>query len=159
MKIHKKQKKEKNYKMRKLHKKYIYILCIMANPDQEQEQDDLQRTFIHTIPNKDTLLSILKENTGILVLKFGATWCKPCKQIEEYINYKFSEVGENVLCGSIDIDKNFEVYAFLKKKKVVQSIPTIVRYDCGNITFIPDDVITGTDIAKLDMFFDDIMED
>ena len=121
----------------------------MNNPSQ---------TMITKIPSKEELLHLLKENTGVLVLKFGATWCKPCKQIEEYVKQRFDESGDNVLCGMIDIDENFEVYAFLKKKRIVKSIPTILRYDCGNVTYIPDDVVTGTDIPTLEMFFNDLIE-
>tara|TARA_B110000285_G_scaffold181398_1_gene204742 strand:+ start:89 stop:433 length:345 start_codon:yes stop_codon:yes gene_type:complete len=114
--------------------------------------------MIRGISTKDELLHILKENTGVLLLKFGATWCKPCKQIDEYVLQRFNETRGDVLCGLIDIDENFEVYAFLKKKRIVQSIPTIIRYDCGNITYIPDDVVTGTDIPTLELFFEDLIE-
>lgn len=116
------------------------------------------QTMIDKLPSKDEFLHKLKENTGIIVLKFGASWCKPCKQIEEFINHRFDETGEHVLCGKIDIDneENFEVYAFLKKKKIVQSIPTVLRYDCGNVTYIPDDIVTGTDIPTLEAFFEDL---
>jgi|TARA_B110000285_G_scaffold180898_1_gene204037 thioredoxin-like negative regulator of GroEL len=119
---------------------------------------ECQRSFIREIPTKDDFLHILKENTGVLLFKFGATWCKPCKQIDEFVTQRFSEMRGDVLCAVIDIDDNFEIYAILKKKRIVQSIPTILRYDCGNITYIPDDVVTGTDIPTLELFFEDLIE-
>ena len=33
---------------------------------------------------------------------------------------------ENVICADIDIDENFDVYTFLKSKRMVNGIPAVL---------------------------------
>lgn len=112
--------------------------------------------MITEIVNKDALIELLKQNKGIVVLKFGAEWCGPCKNIECYVKNHFDSMSENVTTGIIDVDDNFELYAFLKKKKMIQTIPAILRYDMGNESYIPDDMISSSNTAELDVFFENI---
>ena len=35
--------------------------------------------MITSLPNKEVLESLIRDNSGIVVLKFGAEWCAPCK--------------------------------------------------------------------------------
>lgn len=42
----------------------------------------MPKTIITTIENRTVFLNLLKDNPGIIILKFGASWCKPCKLIE-----------------------------------------------------------------------------
>jgi thiol-disulfide isomerase/thioredoxin len=113
--------------------------------------------MISTIENKDALLKLLTENTGIIVLKFGAEWCGPCKKIEGLVGDWFKKMPTNVQTGVIDIDDNFELYAFLKKKRMIQGIPAIFRYNSGNTNYIPDDIVSGADKTQIDAFFDRMM--
>jgi thioredoxin 1 len=112
--------------------------------------------MITEIVNKDALIELLKQNKGIVVLKFGAEWCGPCKNIEYYVKNQFDSMSENVTTGIIDVDDNFELYAFLKKKKMIQTIPAILRYDMGNESYIPDDMISSSNTTELDVFFENI---
>jgi hypothetical protein len=41
----------------------------------------------------------------------------------------------------------------LKSKKLVNGIPVMLCYKKVNVTFIPDDMITGADPTGLDAFF------
>ena len=36
------------------------------------------------IADRDEFQKILNENQGIVIIKFGATWCQPCKLISPY---------------------------------------------------------------------------
>lgn len=106
------------------------------------------------IMDRTAFVELLKTNTGLIIIKFGADWCKPCKLIEDYVNEKFNSMPDNVTCLKVDIDENLDLYAFLKSKKMVTGVPTILCYEKGNETYIPADAVSGTDNKELDGFFD-----
>lgn len=111
--------------------------------------------IVHGIENRISFENILKENEGIIILKFQAEWCLPCQKIKPYFdekikNYKFHKVY------IIDVDECFEIYAYLKYKKMIKNIPVIIAYYKGNHTFAPDDSVVGTDINEINDFFDRI---
>ena len=108
--------------------------------------------------NRQVFLEKLKENKGLIILKFGADWCKPCKLIENYVNEKFSEMPENVECLKIDIDESIDLYAFLKSKKMVNGVPTILCYEKGNESYVPVDAVSGTNSNELNSFFGRCMD-
>lgn len=103
--------------------------------------------------NRQHFLQVLSTNTGILIVKLGATWCGPCKRIEKQVHDYFTNVPDNVMCAIIDVDESFDFYACLKHKKMVNGIPVILCFEKGNISFIPDDIITGADAAQITQFF------
>jgi len=45
------------------------------------------------------------------------------------------------------------LYAYLKQKRMVNGIPVMLMYKRGNLTFAPDDSVTGADPNDLDSFF------
>jgi hypothetical protein len=51
------------------------------------------------------------------------------------------------------VDKSFDFYSFLKSKKMVNGIPVLLCYKKNNTTYIPDDIITGSDPNELHKFF------
>jgi thioredoxin 1 len=104
--------------------------------------------------NRTNFIELLKENSGLIILKFGADWCNPCKLIEDYVEQKFKEMPTDVTCIKIDIDQHMDLYAFLKSKKMISGIPTILCYEKGNVSYIPVDSVRGTDNKELDLFFD-----
>jgi thiol:disulfide interchange protein len=98
-------------------------------------------------------------NPGAIVLKFGANWCSPCKQIESYINAQWKRLPTDfVHFIKVDIDECIDIYAFLKAKRMISGIPTILVYYKGNVSIAPDDIISGTDTKKIKVFFDKIIE-
>ena len=54
---------------------------------------------------------------------------------------------------STDIDDAFDLYAFLKSKKIVNGVPAILAYKVGNVGYAPDDVVIGADTSQVKMFF------
>jgi thiol-disulfide isomerase/thioredoxin len=44
---------------------------------------------------------MLEKNNGIILFKFGATWCNPCKQIEPHLNRFASGSPQNIKCYNI----------------------------------------------------------
>jgi thioredoxin-like negative regulator of GroEL len=100
--------------------------------------------------------NLLSENPGIIVIKFGAEWCNPCKRIEEPLKHYISQLSDQVLPVIVDVDESFEVYAYLKNKRMINGIPVILAYYKGNINYAPDDIHIGTDLNQLRDFFERI---
>jgi thiol-disulfide isomerase/thioredoxin len=113
----------------------------------------MSKTIITKIENRAVFLNLLKDNPGIIILKFGASWCKPCKLIETPVYNFFGSSPDNVICGDIDVDDSFDVFSYLKTKKMVSGVPTLLCYKKGNITYIPDDSVSGSDLNNLNAFF------
>lgn len=113
--------------------------------------------YVDEISDKHALFALIKGAPGPIVLKFGAEWCAPCKQIDPYVSEWFRKMPDNVTCGMLDVDDNFELYAFLKTKRVVPSIPTIVMYLPGVATHVPEEVVIGTTISDIDALFTTVL--
>jgi thioredoxin 1 len=113
----------------------------------------MSKQIISEISNRQSFFLLLSNNPGLIILKFGAVWCGPCKRIAPVLEGFFATSPDNVICADIDVDESFDFYAFLKSKKMVNGIPVILCYKKGNETYIPDDSITGADPAELDAFF------
>jgi len=105
------------------------------------------------IRNVQHFSEILQENPGLVVIKFGAEWCGPCKKIEMQVHEWLNRMPENVMTIVLDVDESFEVYAFLKTKKMVNGIPAILCYDKGNTNYIPSDSVIGANPPEVDLFF------
>ena len=110
-------------------------------------------TVHDSIEDKSELTSILNSNKGYVVIKFGAEWCKPCKLCHDHVYEWFKKLPDNFLCYDLDVDDNFEVYALLKSKKQVSSIPTILAWKKGNTMIGPDHSVIGADNEKINTFF------
>ena len=65
-----------------------------------------------------------------IILKFGATWCGPCKNIKQLCASRFNELSNKITCFDLDIDEenNNELYSAYASKKMIKSIPTIFAY-------------------------------
>ena len=114
----------------------------------------ITKQVITEIETRDKFLAILKSmNPGLFIIKLGASWCGPCKQIAPIIDGFFATSPHNVLCADIDVDQCFNLYSFLKNKQMVNGIPAILCYHKGNETYIPNDIVTGADPKELHKFF------
>lgn len=95
-------------------------------------------------------------NTGIILIKFGATWCKPCQIAKPFID-EWSErvkTQNNVSMYEVDVDVGLDIYHHLKTKKMITGIPTILCFVRGNTTYIPDDSVVGATKHEIDCFFE-----
>lgn len=111
------------------------------------------KIIISKFENRTDFLKLLANNPGLVIVKLGAEWCGPCHKIAPVIEGFFATSPDNVICADIDVDESFDFYAYLKSKKMVNGIPVVLCYKKGNISFIPDDSITGADPIELDAFF------
>ena len=116
-------------------------------------QSNIQKTIISYFQSRDHFISLLEKNPGLVIIKMGASWCGPCKKIKPIVDAFFASSPDNVICCEIDVDESFDLYSYFKNKKMVNGIPVIMCYKKGNISFIPDDTITGIEPSQLDLFF------
>ena len=105
--------------------------------------------IITSIPNLDEFKRILETNPGVFIMKLGAEWCGPCKQIAGLVKGLMDQAPPNVQCAIIDVDEAFSLYSFLKTKKVISAIPSILVYHQGNVHYVPDDGVVGADPKKI----------
>jgi thioredoxin-like negative regulator of GroEL len=112
-----------------------------------------KKQIIEKFEKRGEFVELLKVNPGLVIIKFGAEWCSPCKQIKPVIDAFFASSPPEVICADIDIDESFDLYAFMKSKKMVNGIPVVLCYKKGNTTFVPDDSVTGSSPSDLHAFF------
>ena len=102
---------------------------------------------------RETFNELLTKNPGMIIIKFSAKWCGPCKKIEPFVNNIFASSPHNVLCCDLDIDVNFDLYSFFKFKKMVNGIPVLLCFLKDNLTFVPNETCVGANMNDLDTFF------
>jgi len=112
-----------------------------------------QKTIISYFQSRDHFIRLLEKNPGLVIIKLGATWCGPCKRIKPVIDAFFASSPENVICCDVDVDESFDLYSYFKNKKMVNGVPVILCFKKGNVSFIPDDSVSGADAGALDAFF------
>lgn len=113
----------------------------------------MSKEIISQFNKRDDFLKLLQVNPGLIIMKMGASWCKPCKVIAPIVDAFFLSSPKNVICADIDVDDSIDLYAYLKSKKMVNGIPVILCYVKGNTSFSPNDSVTGADPMQLDAFF------
>ena len=92
-----------------------------------------------------------------VVVRFSATWCKPCQAIKEVVDQGFADLPDSVVVVDLDIDDTIELYGFLTRKRMVRGVPTLLFYDRAEVQkqswHIPQDSVSGGDCAAVGEFF------
>ena len=121
-------------------------------------------TYIHTYKmqvfegDRNAFMDLIRANPGTIVFKFGAEWCAPCKIIKDVVETQVAEALRRRPDGTlqffdVDVDDCFDLYAFLKTKKMVRGIPVLLKYDRGNDSYAPDGSFSGTGHKEIETFF------
>lgn len=101
-----------------------------------------------------TSRDIITSGKRVRILKFGATWCKPCVQIAPVVHEFQKRIHPDIQFVSIDIDHDQEIYLLLKSKRIVSGIPAIVVYRNENADITsPDYVSCGSDVNGIQAAF------
>lgn len=101
----------------------------------------------------------LHNSREIILVKFSAKWCKPCRNIKQTCQEYFSSMPKNIRLFDIDIDEQMDLYIQLKKYKMIKGVPTIMMWAPTYIKedrpwFVPDDSVSGGDINEVKRFFE-----
>lgn len=111
------------------------------------------KQIVTELETKDEFFALLEKNPGLIVMKFGADWCKPCKVIKSNVESFFVQTPPHIICCDLNVDDCDELYSFLRNKRMINGIPTILCYKKGNVSFAPDDQFSGTNMSQLEAFF------
>lgn len=104
---------------------------------------------------KQEFQQILESNSGCLFVKFGAGWCGPCKKIKPVCDHWMLQLPKDKFTFlPVDVDDSVDLFATLRSKKIVQSVPTILCFFAGNRNPIaPDNIVVGSNVDQLNFFF------
>ena len=96
-------------------------------------------------------------NKQVLLVKFSAEWCKPCKKIKPLVERKYNELPSNVIISEIDIDESLDLYMAFKSKKMLSGVPTLFAFHGDikkeeNLWYVPDRTVGGSDEKKVEDF-------
>lgn len=116
--------------------------------DQEIEGIDEFKNILHSA----------KISKNVVVLKFSANWCKPCKIAKPFIDAEISKMSKNILFYTVDIDEQLDIYIKLKSKKMINGIPSLIAWYPNNKNiesewYIIDNSVSGTNEAQIIGFF------
>ena len=96
-----------------------------------------------------------KARHTLIVVKFGAEWCKPCKLIKGVCEEWASTRPANIIYADIDIDESIDLYMAFKSKKMLRGVPVILAFNtevARDKWYIPDFSVEGGDIAAVSAF-------
>jgi len=104
--------------------------------------------IIH-LQNRAEFKELLKKEK-LVVVKAGAEWCGPCKQISKYFD-KYTEcyLNNNFIVVKLDIDSGRDLKTFLR----IQSIPQLFFYLNGEL----QTTIIGSDKNDLEKFLEGLL--
>ena len=114
-----------------------------------------------TLENRAKLNEHLSKSTyDTTIIKLTASWCGPCKKIAPYVNqlneeYSKSHSFEYI---EVDVDESLDLYAFFKKMKMANGVPTFLAFKrClynPETYYVPYKCITGADPRGLKAFYE-----
>lgn len=105
----------------------------------------------------DQLQKLQKELCDrVLIIKFGAEWCGPCKRIAPLYHKFIKSNPPNIVFADINVDDNIDLYMSLKRNKMINGVPVFFAFHGGakrDKWFIPEDSIVGADEEQVVQFF------
>ena len=104
--------------------------------------------------NRHQFKELLQVNPGYVIIKFTATWCKPCARIRHQVEKWFSVLPKEFQCVELDVDENDDIYSFFRKYKIVAGIPAILAYKQGNLSIGPNHSVLGSNISEINRMFE-----
>ena len=124
-----------------------------------------ERYYNHTIMENLSpfeLQKLQEENPNkIIVIKFSAEWCVPCKKIKPLWDEWINKVPtDKIMCITIDIDESLDLFMTFKRKKIINTIPTLMAFYGSKYVntardewYMPEDLVGGNE-RDINDFFD-----
>lgn len=109
--------------------------------------------------DSSTLISLINKinSKQLIIIKFTATWCAPCKKIKPLCDHYIQKLPSNIIFFEIDVDETMDLYGKLKKYKMVNGIPALLAYTSNNknsdMWYIPEFSQFGSDSNNVNNFF------
>lgn len=113
----------------------------------------------NSIETIDDFRKELENNPGWIIVKFGATWCKPCKKVEPFVKSYIQHLPNYVKMFILDIDECLDLYAFMKTKRMVSGIPSMLAWKKGNLDHVPNHLLSSSDVVEVEAFFQKCVSD
>lgn len=104
--------------------------------------------------NRQQFKELLHVNPGYVIIKFTATWCKPCARIKQQVERWFTVVPKEIQCVELDVDENVDIYSFFRKNKIVAGIPAFLAYKEGNLSIAPTHSVLGSNVTEINRMFE-----
>ena len=97
-----------------------------------------------TVNKTETFGSIINGDKPVLV-DFTATWCGPCKMMKPVLDELHQKMGDDIRIIKVDIDQSPQASAFYN----VNSVPTLILFQKGNILWRQSGVIPAVSLQKI----------
>ncbi len=115
---------------------------------------DVSLPVVNGVENLEVFRNLVRTNPGVTIFKFGAEWCGPCRKAAPIVERHIPHLGPRVQFVKIDVDESIELYSYMKNKRQIIGIPCMLAYHKGNDTYLPNDMVSGSDEEQLRKFFD-----
>tara|TARA_Y100000389_G_C16968152_1_gene274354 strand:+ start:113 stop:511 length:399 start_codon:yes stop_codon:yes gene_type:complete len=94
----------------------------------------------------------------IIILKFTANWCGPCKRTKSLVESHFCNLPDNALVFELDIDDptNIPLYSALKSKRQINGIPALLAFYSDverPYWYVPDASVNSSSVPAINNFF------
>ena len=99
------------------------------------------------ITERNQLNTILRKGQ-ITIIKAGAEWCGPCKQIAPLVHELLEQMPQNVKILHLDVDKAQNLSSFLR----INAVPTFISYK----GFEKTDILVGANEEGVRNFFNKV---
>ena len=84
------------------------------------------------------------KNHEVVIVKFKAEWCGPCKKVAPHIK-TLMETFNKINYVEVDVDDGSNIASYLK----IRSIPTIISYVNGDI----HEILSSSNTSDITTFF------
>ena len=95
--------------------------------------------------NKTETFSDLINGDKPVLVDFTAEWCGPCKMMKPVLEELHQKMGNTIRIIKVDIDRSPQASAFYN----VNSVPTLILFQKGNILWRQSGVIPAPSLQKI----------